>query len=170
MTIEEFAIEVKTLEEYYSKDLNSAQKRMWFDKLKHYDKERFAKAIDFLCTTSRYMPLLSEVMDVVRNQKDREEQKEAIPCKLCKGTGYILYKKKIVNSEYDYACLCVCQNAEGKEYDGTKIADKEHRSEYFIKTAQEVFGSHIPKPEAKKVDEGKDVKKVINNLVEQMEF
>lgn len=162
MTIEEFAIEVKTLEEYYSKDLNSAQKRMWFDKLKHYDKERFARAIDFLCSSNRYMPLLNEVIEAVRTQQIKKETVEKVPCKLCKGTGYIFYKKKIGNSEYDYVCLCVCQNAEGKQY--------KSKDGYYIKMAQEVFGNAIPQPEIKKVESKKDVKQVVNTLIEQMEF
>lgn len=170
MTIEEFAIEIKTLEEYYSKDLNSAQKRMWFDKLKHYDKEKFTKAIDFLCSSSRYMPLLNEVLETVKSQKNAIEEEEKVPCDLCKGTGYITYRRKINGMEYEYVCLCICANARGKEYNGAKISDKEHRSPYYIKTAQEVFGNAIPQPEVKKIESKKDVKQVVNTLVEQMEF
>ena len=165
MTLEQFAIETKVLEDYYA-----MQKKMWFEKLKYYDTERYTNALEFLCATSRYFPLLSEVLEATRNQQSKANDVEVLPCELCKGTGYILYKKKINDTEYDYACLCICQNADGKDYNGMRNDDKDRRSPFYIKTAQEVFGEAIPKPEKKKVETTKNVNQIVKDLVEQMEF
>lgn len=156
MTREEFIIATKELEEYYGKDLNYKQRDVWFNELCSFKTEKYERAVKNICMTSRYMPLLSEVVEAVRSQKNAIEEEEKVPCDLCKGTGYITYRRKINGMEYEYVCLCICANARGKEYNGAKIQDKEHRSPYYIKTAQEVFGNAIPQPETKKAETKKD--------------
>ena len=169
MTQEEFIIATKTLEDYFGKDLTYSQRNLWFDKLKYYDVDRYNKAIEFLCMSSRYRPLLNEVIDAVKTCQIKVEEKQKVPCKYCGGTGYFLYKKIENGYPYEYACTCICQNAEGLEYDGTKIADKEHRSPYYIKSAREVFGDRLPSKE-KSQPQQRDVKSFIDNLSKQMTF
>jgi hypothetical protein len=140
MNIEQFAIKTTTLEQFYNKSLNATQKQIWFDELKGYDIERYEKAITFMCKNNQYMPTLSQVLEVMKKGNIYAmEVKPKVACELCKGTGYVLYKEKIKDNEYTFACLCNCENAKGLEYDGMKIADKEHRQPFYIRTAEEVF-------------------------------
>lgn len=140
MNIEQFAIKTTTLEQFYNKSLNATQRQIWFDELKGYDEERYEKAIQFICKSNQYMPTLSAVLEIMtRGNIYAMEVKPKVPCKLCKGTGYILYKEKIKDNEYTFASLCNCENAKGLEYDGMKIADKEHRQPFYIRKAEEVF-------------------------------
>lgn len=170
MTEEEFITKTKTLEEYFGKDLNHMQRNMWYEELKHFDVERYEKAIKFLCMTSRYRPLLNEVIDAVKTCQISSEEREKIPCKYCGGTGYFMYKKIENGYPYEYACLCICQNAEGLEYNGSKIADKEHRSKFYIKSAREVFGDRLPDKKTESQPQQRDVKTLISNLADKMTF
>lgn len=171
MTYEEFVIKTKTLEEFYSKDYNETQKKIMYDELKSYDAEKYEKAIKFMCKTNRYRPILNEILDAMKSANRNVDERQQIPCKYCGGTGYFMYKKIENGYPYEYACLCICQNAEGLEYDGSKIADKEHRSKFYIKSAREVFGDRIPTSKTNNnVSCEKDIKKLITNLADQMTF
>ena len=139
MTYEEFVIETKTLEEFYGKDLNPTQREIWFEELKHYTNTRYKDAIRYVCKSSQYKPTLSQVLEAMQYTKSNNEEVEITECKACKGTGYILYKKEINGIMYEYASLCNCKNAQGKDYNGSKISDKEHRSKYYIEKAEKVF-------------------------------
>ena len=139
MTLDEFTQKTKILEEFFSKEYNFTQKQLMFEELKCYDADKYEKAIRLICKNNRYKPTLSEIIESMQRTINYNAEKESYDCKACKGTGYILYHKKIDDKDYEYACLCNCQNAAGLEYDGTKIADKEHRSKYYIKKAEEVF-------------------------------
>lgn len=142
MTREEFAINTKTLEEFYNKEFNYTQSDIWYDELKLFTAEKYERAVRQACKSLQYKPTLSQILDIIRTIKGTQEQ-ESVKCNLCNGTGYLTYTKVIYGHEYEYACLCTCQNAKGKEYDGTKIADKEHRSQYYIAKAEDVFMKKI---------------------------
>ena len=47
MTLEEFTIETKTLEEFYGKDYNITQRSIWFDELQEYSRERYHSVFGF---------------------------------------------------------------------------------------------------------------------------
>lgn len=171
MNFEEFVIKTKMLEDYYAKTINAYQQRFWYDELKNYDAEKYEKAIKNLCMTSRYMPLLNDVIEcikTIRNANSEEKNKEK--CELCKGTGYILYNKVENSRTYQYACLCVCKNAEGLEYNGMTIADKEHRQPYCIKSSQEIFGDKLQKTKTELQSSvmPQNVNKLINDLGKQL--
>ena len=139
MTLDEFTQKTKVLEDFYDKEYNFAQKQIMFDELKYYNADKYEKAIRIICKSNRYKPTLSEIIDAMQHIHIESEKKESYECKACKGTGYILYHKKINGIDYEYACLCSCENAEGLEYDGSKIADKEHRSNYYLERAENIF-------------------------------
>lgn len=140
MTFDEFMQTSADLENFYEKKLNPTQVRMWFDELKYYTQERYAKAIQKVCRTSQYRPTLSTILDSVKSTQEVETMvKERVPCKACNGTGYIIYRKVIDGYPFEYACQCNCENAIGLDYDGTKVADKEHRSPYYLAKAVDVF-------------------------------
>ena len=139
MTRQDFAIQTKTLEEFYGKDLNYTQSDIWFEELKMYPPEKYGKAIRTACKTLQYKPTLSQILDIIRTVKAENSDTEKAKCEACHGTGYLIYKKVVNGREYEYGCLCACKNAIGKEYDGTKVADKEHRSQYYLERAENVF-------------------------------
>lgn len=140
MTYEEFVIKTRTLEEYFNKEYNDTQRQIMFDELKFYDVTKYENAIRFLCKSNRYRPTLAEILDAMKqNINYSNVEKEKFECEACKGTGYVIYHKKINDYDYEYACLCNCKNAQGLEYDGTKIADKEHRSKFYIDKAEKIF-------------------------------
>lgn len=170
MTIQDFFAKTKILEEFYGKEYNNTQKEIMFDDLKNYDVERYEKAIRFLCRINRYKPTLNEILDAIQSDNRNIEEREQVPCKFCGGTGYFQYTKVENGYPYNYVCLCICQNAEGLEYDGTKIADKEHRSQYYIKSAKEVFGDRLAKEEPQTTTQNRDIRQLVSKLTEQMTF
>lgn len=140
MTLEEFRSATATLESCYNRKMNETQIRVWFDELKYYDLEKYKKAVKKICTTNQYFPALSIVLDTLRNTRATVDlTKPKVECKACNGTGIVVYHKVIDGITYEYASQCNCQNAEGLDYDGTKIADKEHRSPYYLAKAVDVF-------------------------------
>lgn len=170
MTYEEFVIKTKTLEDFYGKEYNSTQKEIMFDELKYYNIEKFDKAIRFICKINRYKPTLNEIIEAMKSSNINSEEKQIIPCKFCKGTGYFMYKKIENGYPYEYACLCICQNADGLEYNGSKISDKDHRSNFYIKSAREVFGDRLPEKKTETQPQQKDIKNFVSNLADQMTF
>jgi hypothetical protein len=170
MTREEFAKNTKTLEEFYQKELNYTQSDIWFDELKNYSAERYQLAIRMACKTSQYKPTLSQMLDLIAKVKPNTQAGEKTKCEFCNGTGYYLYRKIENGYPYEYVCTCICQNAQGLEYDGSKIADKEHRSKFYIKSAREVFGDRLLDKETESQPQQRDVKNLISNLADQMTF
>lgn len=140
MTIEEFTAKTAVLEEFYDKKLNYTQKQIWYEELKNYSAEKYEKAIRFLCKNSQYRPTLSQMYETILTVKlDDGDIKKRVVCKACKGSGYLIYHKKINDFDYEYASLCNCENARGLEYDGSKIADVERRSSYYLEKAENIF-------------------------------
>jgi len=139
MTVDDFRQVTLDLEAFYNKTLNPTQKQLWFDELKNYTVEKYKKALHKICTTSQYMPALSIVLEEIRKVHEDVVLREKVDCRACKGTGYILYHKLVNGIDYEYVCQCNCQNGIGLDYDGTKVADKEHRSPYYLAKAVDVF-------------------------------
>lgn len=144
MTFQEFKNATQKLEHCYNRKMNEMQSEVWFDELKYYDLEKYKKAINRICTTNQYFPALSVMLENLKNTRaDVDLTKQKVECKACRGTGIVLYHKIVDGIDYEYACQCNCQNAEGLDYDGTKIADKEHRSPFYLAKAVDVFKVNI---------------------------
>lgn len=142
MTQVEFMEKTKWLCNLYNKSFNEDQLRFWYSSLQGYDANKYSRAITFYGQNSKYMPTISEMLTTLREMKntpEEEQPKEKVPCKACNSTGYVLYKKVVNGIEYEYASQCNCPNARGLDYDGSKIADKEHRSDYYLAKAVDVF-------------------------------
>lgn len=139
MTFDEFRVATATLENCYDRKMNPTQVQVWFDELKYFDLHKYKNAIRKICTTNQYFPALSVVLSSLKTIKVTDAKKEKVECKACKGTGIVPYHKIINGIDYEFVCQCNCQNGEGLDYDGTKIADKEHRSFYYLAKAVDVF-------------------------------
>lgn len=170
MTLEEFKIKTKALEDFYGKDLNYVQVDIWFDELKNYSAEKYEKAIRNICKTSQYRPTLVQMLEEIRKVKVQVFDQKKSKCDYCKGTGYIFYKRTINNQVYDYVCLCMCANADGLEYNGMQIADKEHRQPFYVAKAQDVFSDAIKRKSNISKETNRDTKSLITDLSRQMSF
>lgn len=136
MTRYDFDTITSELEAFYEKALNPTQKQIWFEELHSYDPEKYRQAIRTICKTSQYKPTLSTILETLKKGKVEEPPKEVVPCKACKGTGIVIYRKVINGYPYDYASQCNCQNAIGLDYDGSKCKEK---SDYYLAKAVDVF-------------------------------
>ena len=112
----------------------------WYKNLKDKDVITYRRAIGEYAKKNKYMPAISDILAEIKNLKPYEQsKKEVVECKACNGTGYVLYKKVIDGREYEFASQCNCQNAVGLDYDGQKIKDEKHRSDYYLAKAADVF-------------------------------
>ena len=143
MTFSEFREQTADLEQFYEKNLNQTQVQVWYEELRDYTKERYKRAIRKVCKTSQYKPTLSVILEAIRSVDSEQTVRESEPCKACGGSGYVMYKQITQGKEYEYVSLCNCKNAKGLEYDGTKIADKEHRSPYYLPKAVDIFKARL---------------------------
>lgn len=139
MTREEFAVNTKTLEEFYNKDFNYTQSNIWYDELKDFSSSRYEKAIKKCCKTLQYKPTLNQMLEIIVTIRENTQTAEKVDCELCHGTGYVIYHKMVNGIDYEFGAQCNCANGKGKDYDGTKIADKERRSKYYLEKVENVF-------------------------------
>lgn len=139
MKDKEFMDYIAELEKYYGQSLNSVEKEVWYRNLSFMSIERFNLIMSEIYKTNKFMPKLSEVLDMNRQipytpRTDETQIKKH--CEKCNDTGYIFYNKIIDGKNYQYAAVCDC----GREqrYDGTKINDEKHRTKYYCPTVSEV--------------------------------
>ena len=135
MTEAEFVIATDRLEQFYEKELNSTQRKEWFNILKNLSKERYQKLIVEALKTCKYMPKLSEMIELNKNIIDVHKMdlvKINVPCKNCENLGLIKYFKNINGIKYEFFALCSCENA--KNWNNYK--DK--RGENYFPDAREL--------------------------------
>lgn len=125
MTKTEFVEATSRIEKYHGKQFEIEQLRIMFEELENIDIERYKQIIAKLIRTNKFMPKISDILDLndslpkIKNSENKSYEK----CEKCNGTGYILYHKLIPNgskkSDYIYATACSCGRKEkytGKEY------------------------------------------------------
>lgn len=145
MQISEFIEETNKIEKFYEKELDKFQREIWFQQLKILSVERYRQIIKQVFNKCKFMPKLADIVSISEELPYNTIKEDAITkveCSKCNGSGLIFYKKYINNGnrklEYEYATRCDCQNGLNYAYDGSKINDKEHRSRYYIATAQQI--------------------------------
>ena len=138
MQLDEFNMQTKRLCDLYGKSLNDEQMEFWYENLKNTSVVDYRRAIGEYAKKNKYMPAISDILDEIKNLKplEQEQPKEIVPCKACRGTGIVIYRKVINGYSYDYAAQCNCQNAVGLDYDGSKCKEK---SDYYLAKAIDVF-------------------------------
>lgn len=133
MEISEFIDATTRLEKYYDKEYTKEQRLIMFDELKEKTIDRYKYLVSQAIKRCKFLPKVADFVQIdiespeINNKK---EIREKIECKKCKGTGYIVYKKKIdngVNAFYNnYAAICDCGNAKvynGQDYYTPTIAE-----------------------------------------------
>lgn len=140
MTELEFMDKTARIEKLWNKEFNYEQRMAWLEELKNYSAEKYDKAISIIYKTSQYRPTLSQMLEVIRTIPSKVNNvAKSETCKLCNGTGYVLQERIENGRSYTYALLCNCKNANGKEYDGTKIKDERQKSDFYLEKAENVF-------------------------------
>lgn len=138
MIKKEFVDYITELENYYNQKLNDTEKEIWYNSLKFMTVERFNYILSQLYEVNKFMPKLSEVLDMHKQipyTAKKEEKEVKSSCKKCNGTGYVFYTKEISGKKYKYSAVCDCGRCE--RYDGKKCADPKNKSNYYIPTIAE---------------------------------
>lgn len=115
----EFIEATTRLEQYYEKTYTKEQLHIMYEELKNIAVDRYKKAIVQIIRNQKYLPKISDILEVSNEIPKEVKEIEKTNCEKCKGTGYVLYKKKVNNSLYEYGALCDCGNApeyNGKDY------------------------------------------------------
>jgi RNase P subunit RPR2 len=97
----------------YGKGYSKEQLDILYQNLKHLSKEKYELVVNKIIQTSKFLPKLADLIAMDHDTKI-EKKIEKTNCPICGGTGYVVYKKKVNDSYYDYGALCSCGNA--KEY------------------------------------------------------
>lgn len=143
MTIEEFANTTKQLEAFYGKEITDEQKKIWFRELKNMNITRFNYILAQVYRTSKFLPKLADILEINANlgYSPVKQEKSKNKCKKCNGIGYVTYTKVIDNGTggkliNQYGAICSCRKK--SRYEGWKITDEGHRSNYFIPYIEEI--------------------------------
>lgn len=139
MQYKEFYQYVEEIQNFYNDKLNEKELEIWYDNLKFMTIERFNLIISEIYKINKFMPKLSEILDMHKQipYTANIEQKEVKGhCKKCNDTGYVMYTKIVDGMPYQYAAVCDC----GREqrYTGRNCIDPRNKSDYCVPTIQEL--------------------------------
>lgn len=135
MQYKEFYDYVQELQNYYNQKLNETEMNIWYENLKFMTVQRFNLIISELYKVNKFMPKLSEVLDMHKQIPYTTKKEIKGNCKKCDGIGYVFYIKEINNKKYKFSAVCDCGRNE--RYDGRKCANPKNKSEYYIPTIAE---------------------------------
>lgn len=112
----EFISVTNRIEQYFDKSYTTEQLRIMYEELQNMPVDRYREIIAKLVRTSKFLPKIADVLTLDDELPKEIKEIDKKDCKKCGGTGYLIYKKVIEGSTYDYACLCNCGN--GTPYHG----------------------------------------------------
>lgn len=120
MEINEFINATSRIEQYFDKEYSNEQRQIMFEELRKMPIEKYRQAIANCIRTCKYMPKLSDILDIAENIVLQQPQKQYENCKICENKGVVKYTKILQPNgyEYEYVCRCICKN--GNNYN-TKI-------------------------------------------------
>ena len=141
MKINEFTEIIEQVERFYNKEIPEEQKQVMYKELKNMELVRFKYIIAQHYRTSSYLPKLPDILEINKKLGYAKTNNKKSKCKDCNGTGYILYKKEIDNGTGGkivniYGAICKCRQK--RKYEGWKIADEEHRTNYYTPYVEEI--------------------------------
>lgn len=115
MNSKEFVELTDELEKYYDKELNSTERKTWFEELNKLPKERYRQIIRECFKNNKFMPKLADILSLHRTiPLPKREESEVVECKICKSLGFILYDQLVEDYKYTFAAKCTCLN--GRKY------------------------------------------------------
>lgn len=139
MKYKEFMDYIKELQNYYNQELNETEVEIWYNSLKFMTVERFNYILSQLYEVNKFMPKLSEVLDMHKQipyTVGKQEKKINGHCEKCNDTGYIIYTKIINGMPYKYTAVCDCGRQ--NRYDGRQCVKEKDKSDYYISTTEEI--------------------------------
>lgn len=139
MTRKEFIEYIQELQRYYGQELSETEADIWYNSLKFMSIGRFNYVISEIYKVNKYMPRLSEVLDMHKQipyTTGTEERKIKGHCEKCNDTGYVVYTKIINGMPYEYAAVCDCGRQ--NRYDGRTLVDERHKSDFYTPTIDEL--------------------------------
>lgn len=113
MKIDELTSVIDEMQKFYDKTMNEEELKIWFENFKTMDIKRFKYLVSKIYQKNKFMPKLADIIELNQtigyDKIYNEEQKRNLKdCEKCGNTGYIIYKKKINDSIYNYAAVCSC--------------------------------------------------------------
>lgn len=149
MIKKEFMQYIQEIQNYYGTELNETEMNIWYENLKFLSVERFNYILSELYKTNKFMPKLSEVLDMHRQIPYTEKQEEVREhCEKCNDIGYVVFKKMIQGMPYEFAVLCNCGRQKNKDMPtiddiGLKVETTLPGEEEVIKSMQMLKDSLI---------------------------
>lgn len=111
MTSAEFVEITNEIEKFYDKELNSTERKIWFEELKKLSKERYRQLIRECFKNNKFMPKLSDILTYQRVLPLPHKEDDTIEkCSICRSLGFLIYERKIEDYSYTYAARCTCAN------------------------------------------------------------
>lgn len=116
MEINEFIEATNRIEQYFEKEYTNEQRQIMYEELNKMPIEKYKKITSICLKTCKFMPKLADILKASgeMDNTNYDTKRTYTACKICGGKGIIKYKKILEenNYEYDYACRCICDNAE----------------------------------------------------------
>lgn len=138
MTSGEFNKAIQQLENFYGKEYNDIQKQEIFKTFAQYTAARFVYLISLVYKQYKYLPMLSELVELHSTIPYAEIQKKLgkkIKCEKCKRRGFYIYTKNYNGIDYDFIVKCDC--CDDYNYDGRKMKDPRNKTPYYIPSQAE---------------------------------
>lgn len=132
MTQSEFIEATTRVENYFGKEYTSEQRKIMYENLKDWNKEKYVKAINYCIRNNKYLPKIADLTnkDIYTTTVQNKEKIEFVKCDKC-NEGFVRYFKCIKNGDkilkYEYIALCTCENGkkqrEINKYDLPTLAE-----------------------------------------------
>ena len=109
MNKKEFMQYIGQLQNVYDKELSETELDIWYKNLSYMSIERFNYIIAEVYKINKFMPKLSEILEINSKIPYVESPKKVSgKCEKCNNVGYVLYFKEIEGRKYTYAAVCDC--------------------------------------------------------------
>lgn len=138
MQFKEFNEYIRQLQNFYGQNLSETELDVWYENLKGMSLERFNYVIAEIYRTNKFMPRLSEILEVNKTipYKPTQTEIKSGKCEKCDNTGYVIYTKEVEEHKYLYSAVCDC----GRQvrYDGRQCQIEKNKSDYYCPTIQKI--------------------------------
>lgn len=115
MTQSEFVEVTTRIENYFDKEYTSEQRKIMYDNLKDWNKDKYVRAANYCIRNSKYLPKIADLTnkDINATAVQNRPEIKFIKCDKC-SDGFVRYFKFIKNGtktlKYEYMALCTCEN------------------------------------------------------------
>ena len=137
MRVEFFQEQLAKMQNFYGKEYNEMQAEEIFKYFAKFPDKRFTYILSKAYQEIKFLPSLSELVAINKDipyTELKEKTKGKVKCDYCKGSGIILYYKKINGYDYEFASYCSCENGDEYHYDGSKNTTRK-KTDYYIPSA-----------------------------------